>query len=517
MGRRSRSTKAMVHMAPNTLRRRTTALLAATAAVTISLTACSAATPDAPGGGDAASGTLRAAFAGGSTETLNYFKGPTALDFVRARLVHAPLCELDATVEDGVAYGVVEDIEISDDLSEYTLHVREGVTFTDGSPLTSQDVLYSLGAPAELEALPFLLHVSRSFDLGSATAPDEHTLVLPTAAPIADGRLLLCQSMLAVKDGTTEFTEETPSSGPYTVAAFEPGQSTLLERNPDYYGDAPAVEQIELLSIPDGTARVNALQQGQVDYINGITPAQAQTLQDVDGITVASSEPPYVSYMPFTMNLEAAPFDDPRVREAFKLAIDRQRILDNVYYGLGYLGNDIPALGFPNYDDSIPQREHDPERARDLLEEAGAAGMSIELTAGPELAGMAETATLIVEDLQAIGVNATLRELPAGQLFADYPAWLALPFKSGYNPPVSLETNHTPGVFPEVDALVQQARSAATPEKRLEASHAAQRLLWEEGNQIAPVFVPSIGASRDGVDGLIESQFPPLEHVSLSK
>lgn len=506
----------MVQMGSNTVRRRGTALLATTAAVMVALTGCTSA---APGGGDgehASGGTLRAAFAGGSTETLNYFKGPTALDFVRARLVHAPLCELDATADDGVAYGVVEDIEISDDLSKYTLQVRDGVTFTDGSPLTAQDVLYSLGAPAALEALPFLLHVSRSFDLAAATMPDEHTLVLPTAASIADGRLLLCQSMLAIKDGTTEFTEETPSSGPFTIAAFEPGQSTLLERNPDYYGEAPAVEEIELVSIPDGTARVNALQQGQVDYINGITPAQAQTLQDADGITVANSDPPYVSYMPFTMNIETEPFDDPRVREAFKLAIDRQRILDNVYYGLGYLGNDLPALGFPNYDDGIPQREHDPERARELLAEAGAEGMSVELTAGPELAGMVETATLIVEDLQEIGVNATLRELPAGQLFADYPAWLALPFKSGYNPPVSFETNHTPGTFPEVDTLVQQARSAATEEERLEASHAAQRLLWKEGNQIAPVFVPSIGASRDGVQGLVESQFPALERVSLN-
>lgn len=461
-------------------------------------------------------GTLRAAFAGGSTETLNYFQGPTALDYVRARLVNAPLCELDPGKAEGVAYGVVESIDVSDDLSEYTLHVRGGISFTDGAALTSADVLYSLRAPVLLKGLPFTMLVARSFDLDSATTPDASTVVLPAVAPIADGRELICQSMLAIQDGTTEFTSDTPSSGPFTIAAFEPGQSTLLERNPDYYGEVPSLDEIELVSIPDGTARVNALRQGQVDYISGITPAQAQTLDGANGLTVTTSEPPYVSYMPFTMNTAVAPFDDPRVREAFKLAIDRQRIIDNVYYGLGYLGNDLPALGFASYDTSIPQREHDPDEARQLLEDADAIGISVELTAGPELPGMVETATLIVEDLQAIGVNATLRELPPGQLFADYPAWLALPFKSGHNPPAMFEPNHTPGTFPDVDALVQTARSAATAEERLTASHEAQRLLWQEGNQLAPVFVPNISAARDGVTGVRELQFPDLSQVVLA-
>ena len=113
-------------------------------------------------------------------------------------------------------------------------------------------------------------------------------------------------------------------------------------------------------------------------------------------------------------------------------------------------------------------------------------------------------------------MDATLRELPAGQLFADYPAWQALPFRSGYNPPAMFESNHTPGAFPEIDALVQTARSAGTPEERLTASHEAQRLLWEEGYELAPVFVPNISAARDGVTGVRELQFPDLSQVVLT-
>ncbi|SJM60965.1 ABC transporter substrate-binding protein [Gulosibacter sp. 10] len=460
--------------------------------------------------------TLRAAFPGGAAETLNYLKGPTALDYVRAKHVHAPLCELDPGAEEGVSYGVVESIEASEDLTEYTLHVRDDIRFTDGSPLTSADVLYSLRAPVLLEGLPFTLLAAQNFDLDAATAPDDSTVVLPALSPIADGRELICQSMLAIKDGTTEFTPDTPSSGPFTIVDFEPGQSTLLERNPDYYGEEPTVERIELISIADSNARVNALTQGQVDYISGVTPTEAEELSSTAGYSVTTSEPPFVSRLFFTMNLEAEEFQDPRVLEAFTLAVDRDRIVENVYFGNAVVGNDLPGLGFPSYDDGIEQRPHDPERARELLEEAGAVGMSVELTVGPELTGMVETGTLIVEDLQEIGVDATLQELPAGQLFADYPAYLELPFRAGFNPAAMFEPNHTPGSFPEVDALVQTARSSTDEEERLEASHKAQQLLWEQGNEIGPVFVPDISASRDGVSGIREAGFPDFTQVTVT-
>ncbi len=459
----------------------------------------------------ASGGTLRAAFAGGASETLNYLQGPTALDYVRAKLVHAPLCELDPE-----AGGVLASIEASDDLSEYTLKVRDGVTFTDGSALTSADVLYSLNAPTLLEGLPFTQLVSRGFDLSKATAPDDTTVVLPTLAPIADGRDLICQSMLAIKDGTKEFTAETPSSGPFTITGFEPGRSTTLKRNASYYGTAPSLEQIELVSIPDGTARVNALRQGQVDYISGIAPAQAQTLDGQDGFAVTTSELPYASYLQFSMNPAAEPFADERVREAFKLAVNRQRILENVYYGRAFVGNDVPAMGFPTYNGELEQRAYDPDRARELLSEAGAEGTKVELTAGPELPGLRETATLIVEDLQAVGVDASLRELAAGELFADYPAYQKLAFKAGFNPPATFEPNYTPGTFPEVDRLVATARSATSADERLAASHQAQQRLWEEGNQLGVMFVPNVSAARDGVSGVKELQFPDLAQATVT-
>ncbi|WP_225853578.1 ABC transporter substrate-binding protein [Micromonospora sp. AMSO31t] len=439
---------------------------------------------------------------------------------MRARLVHGALGAIDAAAPDGVRYGVLEAIEVSDDLSTYTLHIRPDVAFTDGSTLTASDVLYSLRAPKLLNGLPFTQILTRNFDLDHARTEGSRTVVLPTARPIADGRLLMCQSMLAIKEGTTTFTADTPSCGPFTIGAFRPGQGTSLARNPTYFGPAigetVTLDNIELLSIPDGQARVNALRGGQADFVSTIDPLTARTLAGDGRIAVTTSRPPFVSCLQFTMNPAFPPFADARVRRAFRLAVNRQAIVDSVYFGRALVGNDVPGLGFPTYHTGLAQRAYDPDEARSLLAAAGHGNLSVALTAGPELPGMVQTATLIVENLRAVGVNATLNELPPGQLFADYAAYTKLPFAAGYSPPALFEPNHVPGRFPQVDALVETARSARSAQERLAASHEAQRLLWEEGHQIVPVFVPTTDVQTRAVAGVRSLQFPDLSTATLA-
>ncbi|RSM86167.1 ABC transporter substrate-binding protein, partial [Streptomyces sp. WAC 01420] len=162
---------------------------------------------DAKAGGGSSSrsgGTLRAAFVGGgAAESLDFFNGPSALDLVRARAWHGTLGNLDPSGPDGVRYGVLKGIDISDDLSAYTLHVRPGVRFTDGSTLTAADVLHSLSGLAARSKLPVYRLAAANFDLAHARAEGDLKVVLPTLRPIADGRMILCQgNFLVVKDGT---------------------------------------------------------------------------------------------------------------------------------------------------------------------------------------------------------------------------------------------------------------------------------------------------------------------------
>lgn len=296
---------------------RASGLLVAGAGV---LAACGTAEP---GGPPRRGGTLRAAFTGGgAAETLNFLTGPTALDSVRARAIHGRLGTLDPSAPGGVRYGVLEGIDISDDLRTYTLRLRKGVTFTDGSTLTARDVLHSLNAPVALGALPYLKPPARNFDLTAAHVADEVTLVLPARQPIADGRLVLCQSTLVIKDGTTSFTPEMPTCGPFRLTEFAPGQGSTLVRHDGFYGLAlgggPYLDSLELRSIPDSNARVNALTGGQLDFVGDVSPVTARTLEARDRFAVSTGQLPHATSFGFMMNLAHKPFDDVRVRQAFK-------------------------------------------------------------------------------------------------------------------------------------------------------------------------------------------------------
>ncbi|GAA2608501.1 ABC transporter substrate-binding protein [Streptomyces lienomycini] len=477
-------------------------------------------------------GTLRAAFVGGgAAESLDFFNGPSALDLVRARAWHGTLGNLDPSGPDGVRYGVLKGIEVSADLSAYTLHVRPGVRFTDGSKLTAADVLHSLSGLAARSKLPVYRLAAANFDLAHARAEGDLKVVLPTLRPIADGRMILCQgNFLVVKDGTQEFREGMPSCGPFRLTEFTAGQGSAFERYDDHYGHVPRLDGLELRSIADSTARAGALTSGEIDFAHDLSPVTARTLDDNGRVELVPTESPYLVGLSFQMNMSAKPFDDPRVREAFKLAVDRQAMVKTVFYGNAQVGNDLPAMGFPDYAEGLPQRAHDPERARALLKEAGADGMKVTLTTGPETPGMVETATLFVEDLKEAGVRASLRELPAGQLYADFPAYAALPLAGAYQMPIPALSTYqmsTAGGSPSAfgwnesatDTLVAEARAESDRAEAKKLGTQAQRTRWEDGNQVLPVFKPNLNAQAKGVTGIRDDlfeQFPGFSQASLA-
>ncbi|MFR9806544.1 ABC transporter substrate-binding protein [Pseudonocardia sp. RS010] len=485
----------------------------------------------APTAAPAAGGTLRAAFVGGgATETLNHLTGPTALDYVRARARHGALGSIDPSTPDGVRYDLLTGIDVSEDLREYTLRLRPGLTFTDGSPVSIRDVVYSLAAPGTLGALPYLKNVVTAFDLNAARVTDDRTVVLPAKNPLIDGRLLICQSNLVFKEGTTAFTADMPTCGPFRMTGFDPGQGASFVPHDGYTppeGEpTPYLEGLELRSIADSTARADALSAGQLDYADDLAPATARTLEANGGLRVLATEAPFVQQLYFSMNVRQEPFGDPRVREAVKLAVDRQKIVDTVFFGRAIVGNDLPSLGFPGYASGIEQRAFDPDRARTLLTEAGASGAAISLTTGPEIPGMVETATVLVENLQAVGLNVTLNQLPAGQLYADYPAYTALPFAGGYNPPqpvllsyLGTRVSGSPANFgfdrPDIDALARTSRTSPDAATRDRALEQVQQLTWAEGNTLIPVFKAAANGQTSSVQGITYAPFADFRTAAV--
>jgi peptide/nickel transport system substrate-binding protein len=231
-----------------------------------------------------------------------------------------------------------------------------------------------------------------------------------------------------------------------------------------------------------------------------------------NGFRVTATDVPFVNQLSFSLNVAQAPFTDPRVVEAFKYAIDRQGIVDTVFFGRAIVGNDLPSIGFPDYVE-VEQRPYDPERARQLIQDAGAGNVPVTLTTGPEIPGMAEAATVFAENLKAVGVTVTLDELPPGQLYANFAANTQRQFVGGYNPPQpaliayqSLRSAGSPTAFgfhrPDIDALVTTARSGPDPAQRQQAMRQAARALWADGNIIIPVFAPTLHGHVPTVQGV---------------
>ena len=172
----------------------------------------------------------------------------------------------------------------------------------------------------------------------------------------------------------------------------------------------------------DETSQVNSLLSGQVDVVNLLSQATLGTVTGSGKKVVIS---PGGGWNPFTMRVDAAPFDDVRVRQAFRFAVDREKMLQAVFGGHGTLGNDIFAIWAPEYDRSIPQRTFDPEQAKSLLKAAGQSNLSIQLVTGDIAQGVVNMAEVFVSQAAAAGIKVQLRQVTVTDFYGpNYLKWV---------------------------------------------------------------------------------------------
>src|SRR5690606_38371358 len=164
------------------------------------------------------------------------------------------------------------------------------------------------------------------------------------------------------------------AAGPYKVVSQQHGVRYVFEKYADYWDDTRGhCDTLDVTIINDDTARVAAVQSGQVDMINRVAPRVAGLLERVQSVAVKSV--PSRGHYVLVMRTNAQPFDNNDLRLALKYAIDRQSLLDKVLLGHGTVGNDIPINKFyPFFGDDLEQREYDPDKARFHFQKSGHQG-----------------------------------------------------------------------------------------------------------------------------------------------
>ena len=264
---------------------------------------------------------------------------------------------------------LAETIEPNADGTVWQVKLRDGVMWHDGKPVTADDVVFSMDRIVDPKDPKVGSAALTGVTPGGTKKVDEKTveITLATANVLLDENL----AERSCKIVPVGFDPKAPiGSGPFKMVDMKPGEQFKWDAFADYWDTPPYVDTLTMIEYADDTARINALQSGQIQAMSQLPKSQAKVIEATRRPRAPATPRP-ASGVPFTMHIDVKPFDDVRVRQAMRLIIDRQQMLDLVFKGNGTIGNDMYSRWDPAYAHTSPQREQDIEQAKSLLKQAG--------------------------------------------------------------------------------------------------------------------------------------------------
>ena len=267
-------------------------------------------------------------------------------DVPSINLLYSQLIRLDEKNKAIPTPDLIESWESTADGLTWTFHVRQGVTFHDGTPMTADDIIYTLrhvvdpdlGSPAAA-ALDIV-------DVAHLSAPDEYTVILPLKSGHSDLPLLLTDYRLRViaegsaddPDSPNHIQNTGNGTGPFMLDTFSLDGITVMVANPNYWEGPPGVNRIEISRISDTDAWIRALLADQIDFLDsgGVSVENIPLFEGTDEYVVQRN--PTGNWQDFVMNVNVPPFDDVRVRQAMKLVVDRAEMMEFVLERVMHIG-----------------------------------------------------------------------------------------------------------------------------------------------------------------------------------
>ena len=392
----------------------------------------------------------------------------------------------------------------------WVFHLREDVVFSDGTPFTSSDVKATIERHIDNESVlaPLLSAITEIDD------SDPVTLTLTTDPPL--GNLLGTLSLLYVGKGS-EINDDAYwlkpiGTGPFKIDSYTPDDSVVYSRNDSYWGEAPALDTLTFRDIPEASARITALETGEIDVTIDVAPDQLEIVSSIDGVTVDTAES-YQYWMNW-FNNSREPFTDVRVRQALWHALDYETIIPALYGDSADVGRApaaASAFGVPE----LEPYTYDPELSKQLLAEAGFpdgfsttliyptdGGPLVDQLAQSMISGWAEIGVTVepieqeraawVEQLNALDWDIQLFTNATSTGDADYT--LGRLYRSS--------AGRLGFASPEVDAWLDQAASSVDQDERAELFGMVSEYLWDNAVGTWPAQLKTNVAYRDDVGGL---------------
>ncbi|TIV87288.1 MAG: ABC transporter substrate-binding protein [Mesorhizobium sp.] len=394
------------------------------------------------------------------------------------------------TPEGGVENLIAEEIGASADAKTWTMKIHDGVEFHNGKTVTAEDVVATLERHADEKSKSGALGILKNIKTIKA---DGKEVVVTLGDADADFPYLMADYHLVIQpNGGKDNPNAGVSAGPYKVAVNQPGVKHGGERFANYWrGDkAGHADQIEIVVINDPTARLAALQGGQVHLINRVEPKVVDLVKRMPGVSVENVSGR--GYYPFNMFCDTAPFDNNDLRMALKLAMDREEMLDKILRGYGSVGNDFPI------NEAYPAAAY---------KKSGHSGSILLRTSDVAFPGAVDAAQLYQQSCAKAGIKIEIKREPGDGYWSE--VWNKQPFSLSYwgGRPTqgqmystgylsTADWNDTRFKRPEFDKMLYAARAELDQAKRKAIYRDMAMLMRDEGGLIVPFFNQFVDAAN---------------------
>ena len=432
--------------------------------------------------------------------------------------VYEGLVRVDQSGE--IVPALAESYEVSEDGLTWTFTLREGVTFHNGSNLTTEDVL----AQFERFTNPESGHPHPEYYEAIEEVSAEGNQVTLTLSEPTSGLLfnLARADSIIYPAGTAETQRNNPvGTGPFRFVEWIPGSQVRLEKFDDYYlPDIPYLDAVTFRIIGDANARFAALQAGDIDMIGvALPPESAVQAQDNPDLKLSTGS--NTTEITVALNGSREPFSNPLVRQAISHAIDKSVIVEGANFGFGTAISTFASPIEPYFVDVNPY-PYDPEAARQLLEEAGYAdGLSVRFEL-PEPYNIERRAgEVIAQQLSEVGIEVDVSVV-------EWTTWLERIFSNrdydmtiiGHSEPRDIGVYANPDYYfgydnPEVQTLVEQAESATSEEERTTLYQEVARTIADDAASVWIFNPDSLIATRQNLYGFWTDQ--PIVSIDMTE
>jgi len=409
---------------------------------------------------------------------------------------------------------LAESWEAKADATEWLINLRQGVQFHHGKELDASDVIYSLNLHRGDSNSGGRYALSNVKDIKKTNS---HQIRITLNEPNADMQYALSDyHLMIVPDGWNDWLNPV-GTGAFSLDKFEPGKGASGTLNPNYWKEGRGhLAGYEVTTINDFEERLDALKSGRIDMMNRVDRSvinDIEALPELDIVRSAGGQ-----HFTLPMLCDRPPFDNPHLRAALKLAIDREAIVENVLHGNGRVGNDHPV---PHYDtffnSELPIRPYDPDKAKYYLNKAGFDNFSIDLeTSQVAFTEAPETAEEYQQHAAKAGIDINVKLKPANQHWNE--VWMKAPLCMSFwggrpTADMTLSTvyksnadwNEAYWSNEKFDRLLLEARSLVDEDKRRPIYWELQEMVHEDGGSIIPMFTDFVDCKRKGVKGLTPS------------